>query len=193
MHYSASTKFYLQDKAAGNPWITQLPFPVQVVERVEVFDHISRNGFTTRYAYHHGYFDGAEREFRGFGMVEQWDTEEFAALTDSGDFPIGNNVDERSHIPPVHSKTWFHSGIYLGRLRVSNFFAGLLDERNTGEYYREPGLSNTQVAQRLLPDTLLPAGLTLDEEREACRTLKGSVLRQGSLRAGWKCTRTASL
>jgi RHS repeat-associated protein len=178
MHYAASTKFYLQDKAAGNPWITQLPFPVQVVERVEVFDHISRNRFTTRYAYHHGYFDGAEREFRGFGMVEQWDTEEFAALTDSGDFPIGNNVDERSHMPPVHTKTWFHTGIYLGRQRVSNFFAGLLDERNTGEYYREPGLSNTQVAQRLLPDTLLPAGLTLDEEREACRTLKGSVLRQ---------------
>ena len=178
IHYAASTKFYLQDKAAGNPWITQLPFPVQAVERIEVFDHISRNRFTTRYAYHHGYFDGAEREFRGFGMVEQWDTEEFAALTDSGDFPIGNNVDERSHMPPVHTKTWFHTGIYLGRQRVSNFFAGLLDERNTGEYYREPGLSNPQVAQRLLPDTLLPAGLTIDEEREACRTLKGSVLRQ---------------
>ena len=38
-----------------------------------------------RYAYHHGYFDGEEREFRGFGMVEQWDTEEFAALTADGD------------------------------------------------------------------------------------------------------------
>ncbi len=40
----------------------------------------ARNRFVTRYAYHHGYFDGVEREFRGFGMVEQWDTEEFAAL-----------------------------------------------------------------------------------------------------------------
>ena len=26
--------------------------------------------------YHHGYFDGVEREFRGFGLVEQLDTEE---------------------------------------------------------------------------------------------------------------------
>jgi hypothetical protein len=45
-------------------------------------DHISRNRFVTRYAYHHGYFDGEEREFRGFGMVEQWDTEQFAALAE---------------------------------------------------------------------------------------------------------------
>ena len=29
-------------------------------------------GSSTRYAYHHGYFDGVEREFRGFGLVEQW-------------------------------------------------------------------------------------------------------------------------
>jgi hypothetical protein len=83
VHYAPSTKFYLQDKRDGKPWITRLPFPVHVVERVETYDHISRNRFVTRYAYHHGYFDGEEREFRGFGMVEQWDTEEFAALSAS--------------------------------------------------------------------------------------------------------------
>ncbi len=38
------------------------------------------NRFVTRYAYHHGFFDGVEREFRGFGMVEQWDTEELGDL-----------------------------------------------------------------------------------------------------------------
>ena len=81
VHYAPSTYFYLRDQAEGRPWITKLPFPVHVVERVETYDHISRNRFVTRYAYHHGYFDGVEREFRGFGMVEQWDTEEFAALT----------------------------------------------------------------------------------------------------------------
>ncbi len=78
--YAPSTKFYLKDKEAGTPWITRLPFPVHVIERVEIYDHISRNRFVTRYAYHHGYFDGIEREFRGFGMVEQWDTEEIGAL-----------------------------------------------------------------------------------------------------------------
>ena len=63
IHYAPSTKFYLEDKRQGKPWITKLPFPVHVVERVETFDHISRNQFVTCYAYHHGYFDGVEREF----------------------------------------------------------------------------------------------------------------------------------
>ena len=102
--YAASTRFYLADKAAGKPWITHLPFPVHVVERVETFDRIGRNRFVTRYAYHHGYFDGEEREFRGFGMVEQWDTEEFASLADASK-PAPTNIDQASHVPPVHTKS----------------------------------------------------------------------------------------
>jgi hypothetical protein len=43
VHYAPSTKFYLHDKLAEKPWITKLPFPVHVVERVETFDQISRN------------------------------------------------------------------------------------------------------------------------------------------------------
>ena len=45
-------------------------------------------------------------------------------------------------MPPVHTKTWFHTGVYLGRDHVSDFFAGLLDASDTGEYYREPGLTD---------------------------------------------------
>ncbi len=33
--------------------------------------------FASTYSYHHGYFDGSEREFRGFGRVEQVDVESF--------------------------------------------------------------------------------------------------------------------
>ena len=145
VQYAPSTKFYLQDKRDGKPWITRLPFPVHVVERVETYDHISRNRFVTRYAYHHGYFDGEEREFRGFGMVEQWDTEEFAALTGDGTLPAATNIDAASHVPPVLTKTWFHTGVYLGRDHVSDFFAGLLDAEDNGEYYREPGLTDAQA------------------------------------------------
>ena len=53
----------------------------------ETIDWIGRNRLVSRYAYHHGYFDGYEREFRGFGMVEQWDTEEIAALNGSAELP----------------------------------------------------------------------------------------------------------
>jgi RHS repeat-associated protein len=154
IEYAPSTRFYLADKLDGKPWITRLPFPVHVVERTETYDHISGNRFVTRYAYHHGYFDGVEREFRGFAMVEQWDTEELAALSESTELPVGTNVDQSSHIPPVLTRTWFHTGVYQGRDRISNLFDGLLD------------------------DTILPAGLTVDEEREACRALKGAMLRQ---------------
>jgi RHS repeat-associated protein len=177
IQYAPSTKFYLQDKRDGKPWITRLSFPVHVVERVEIYDHISHNRFVTRYAYHHGYFDGEEREFRGFGMVEQWDTEEFATLTSNDTLPEVTNIDAASHVPPVLTKTWFHTGAYLARNHISNFFAGLLDTDDIGEYYREPGLTDTQAQMLLLPDTVLPPGLTPEEEREACRSLKGAMLR----------------
>ena len=48
VYYAPSTKFYLQDRFKGQPWITRLPFPVHVVERVQTVDHISRNRFVTR-------------------------------------------------------------------------------------------------------------------------------------------------
>lgn len=176
--YAPSTRFYLADKAAGRPWITRIPFPVHVIERVETYDRISRNRFVTRYAYHHGYFDGEEREFRGFGLVEQWDTEEYASLTESQAFPTGDNVDESSHVPPVLTRTWFHTGAFIGRKRISNYFAGFLDADDEGEYYREPGLTDAEARDLLLDDTVLPPGLSAEEAREACRALKGSMLRQ---------------
>jgi RHS repeat-associated protein len=176
--YAPSTKFYLQDKQDGKPCVTKLPFPVHVVERVEVLDRISRNRFVTRHAYHDGYFDGEEREFRGFGMVEQWDTEELASLKQGGTLPEPTNIDDSSYVPPSYTKTWFHTGIYVGRNHVSDFFAGLLNGQDEGEYFREPGLTDSQARQLLLDDAVLPHDLTADEEREACRTLKGAMLRQ---------------
>lgn len=177
VNYVASTKFYLDDKAKGKPWVTKIPFPVHVVDKVETFDHISRNRFVTRYAYHHGYFDGIEREFRGFGMVEQRDTEEFAALDASDLFPSASNIDEASHVPPVLTKTWFHTGAYVEGETISRHFEE--------EYYSEgdpsmgeTGLSIEQLEAMLLDDTVLPETLTAEEEREACRSLKGAILRQ---------------
>ena len=176
--YSPSTKFSLADRLAGNPWVTKLPFPVHVVERVVTRDYVSRSRFVTRYAYHHGFYDGVEREFRGFGLVEQWDTELLAALGDNDEFPEATNVDTATHVPAVRTKTWFHTGIYLGRDRVSRLFARLGDPGALSEYYREPGLNDEQASRRLLDDTVLDDGWTVEQEREACRALKGSMLRQ---------------
>lgn len=178
VQYASSVKFYLQDHYDGKPWITRLPFPVHVVERVETYDHISKNRFVSSYKYHHGYFDGHDREFRGFGMVEQRDTEEIAAISDSATADIATNINEASAVPPVVTKTWHHTGQYANRGRISNYFAGLFDGQDQGEYYREPGLTDSEAKALNLPDTVLPEGLTAEEEREACRSLKGMMLRQ---------------
>ena len=113
-------------------------------------------------------------------MVEQFDTENFATLSNSDSMPDAENIDAASHIPPVHTKTWFHTGIYHGHHHVSDYFGGLVDGHDKGEYYREPEWRNDDIEAKkhLLDDTILPTGLTVDEEFDACRALKGVMLRQ---------------
>ncbi len=177
VHYTASTTFYLEDQKAGKPWITSIPFPVYVVDRVETYDQISRNRFVTRYAYHHGYFDGIEREFQGFGMVEQWDTEEIGTDISEISEREDTNWNKESFIPPVLTRTWFHTGAYHESESISKHFKT--------EYYRErdPSLGEGEVDDKqleaiLLPDTILPDDIKREEIYEACRSLKGSILRQ---------------
>ncbi len=162
VRFAPSTKFYLEDQRKGRPWITRLPFPVHVVERVESFDAVSRNRFTSHYAYHHGCYDGVEREFRGFAMVEQWDTEAYEDYA-AGVTALGGDQElgPQFYQPPVHTRTWFHTGTYfeersmLARLRA--------------EYFE---------GRALLPDSLLPAGMDAGEHRECVRALKGAMLRR---------------
>ncbi len=191
--YTSSTAFYLADQAEGRPWATHLPFPVHVVSRVDTVDYVSRNRFTTRYAYHHGHFDGAEREFRGFARVDQWDTEQFAALSDSDAVPATwpelVNLDAASHTPPTRTTTWYHTGAFADADELSAVLAG--------EYYREgdadrqlPGFTDTELVAILRPDrppppqllrpdgSRSPRSLSADEAREACRAMRGAVLRR---------------
>lgn len=80
------------------------------------------NHFTKRIKYHHGFFDTFEREFRGFGMVEQYNTEEFdISLGGSVSVPARDNtttsIDLASHVRPVLTKTWYHTGEEYQALR----------------------------------------------------------------------------
>ncbi|OAQ74288.1 SpvB domain-containing protein [Pochonia chlamydosporia 170] len=178
--YKTSTEYYLQDKLAGRPWLTRLAFPVQVVERQETYDYVSKNKFVSRFIYHDGYYDWFEREFRGFAMVEKIDTEEFAAFSESSQFPEASNTDERSHVPPILTKSWFHTGDMQDAYRISKSYEE--------QYYREAGLTDEEYESMLLPDTVLPTDVrafgrfidhdfSTDEIREACRSLKGKPLR----------------
>ena len=150
VRYAPSTAFYRADGEAGRPWRTRLPFPVHVVERVITEERISGSRSVTRYAYSDGRFDEQEREFCGFGLVRQWDAEELAGLAPTDP-------------APVLTKTWFHTGVFTDGDRVSRHYAD--------EYYADPGAA-------LLEDTVLPDGLTPADAREACRALRGNILRQ---------------
>lgn len=164
LHHAPSTKFYLGDQRAGRPWITKLPFPVQVIDRVETYDAVSRTRLVTTYAYHHGHYDADEHEFRGFGMVEQWDTESFAAERGAGLFPDQPSpLNDEIRQPPVLTKTWFHTGAWREQAAVGLQYAK--------EYWPgDPSAPKTM-------ECVLPDGIAPEELREAARALKGASLR----------------
>ena len=165
LSYAPSTQFYLADRAAGQPWATKLSFPVQVLASVEVLDQVTGWRFTNRYAYHHGTYDGVERAFRGFGMVEQWDTERISDHAGPGDVGgSGTNEDLVHEVPPVRTRTWFHTGVWRAH---SNLLAAY-----AGEYWSGDSSAAT------LPPCTLPSGLSPDALREAHYALKGKVLRR---------------
>lgn len=165
IQYAPSTQFYLQDERAGTPWVTRLPFPVQVIERTEVYDQITGQRRTTRYAYHHGYYDGLEREFRGFGRVDQWDTEAFDILQDDTLF-AGDNANEQAqdYVAPALTKTWFHLGHLTDREDILNTYRH--------EYYAGDARAYD------VPEVTLEAGVDSASLREALRALRGALLRQ---------------
>ena len=182
LSYKSSTWFYLKDKLEGRPWLTKLPFPVHCLRRVEIRDRVEGSRFVSEYRYHHGYFDQAEREFRGFGMVEQTDAERFEHWVKG---TAGHIVDEPLHQPPVLTRTWFHTGAFLDRERMLTEFR---DEYWDKEMARqgfaaeaaeadELALADARLvaAQGIDPDAMTKLGA--DEWRQALRACKGMVLR----------------
>lgn len=79
--YKSSTDDYLADRDNGTPWSTRLPFPVQVVKSVAVKDLNSGQEYVTEYSYRDGYYDGLEKEFRGFGGVTRLERGDVSAPT----------------------------------------------------------------------------------------------------------------
>lgn len=182
VQYAPSTKFYLEDKKNNTPWATNLPFPVHVVEKVEVIDHISKTKLVTTYKYHHGYYDGKEREFRGFGRVDQFDTEIFDDFSSPGllgnDHPFTNN-EQAFHVPPVETRSWFHTGVYFDEDKPDKdgkpFDHHKLMEVYKQEFYAGDAKAfpmENPIFQAYDPDEPLGA------HHEIFRALRGAMLRK---------------
>jgi RHS repeat-associated protein len=169
--YASSTRFYLEDqKLPRSRWKTTLPFPVQVVATVEVIDEISGGKLTTEYSYHHGYWDGAEREFRGFGRVVHRDSESFEDFHSAGLHPPDQafaGVPPLFFSPPTETRTWFHLG------PVGDEF-GDWDEVDFSSEYRQ---EDPSLLSRPPTMTVFLAALPRRVRRDALRTLRGQVLR----------------
>jgi RHS repeat-associated protein len=167
--YAPSTQFYLADKAAGTPWLTRLSFPAHVVAQIDHLDAISNSHLTSTYTYHHGFFDGVEREFRGFARVEQTDAESFTLNATTTEFQ-----------PPTKTVSWFHTGAWLEKEKLEVALAR--------EYFPPGPKDLTSPSTMFLPDTILtvpvvtppavPIKMTIQDEREAARALRGHMLHQ---------------
>jgi RHS repeat-associated protein len=92
----------------GRPWRSSVPFPLEVVTRIETEDRLSGARDVRRYAYAHPFYDPVEREFRGFARVETRDTDaaDEAALRAG---QVGPFLD-----PTLIERTWFDVGAPVG-------------------------------------------------------------------------------
>lgn len=159
--YRSSAQYWLDEKAeliaTGKDPVSHLPFAMHLVSQQTRRDEITGNQLTQCFSYRKGYYDSVEREFRGFGLLLQTDTEASVAERASVGFTA-----------PILSKTWFHTG-------------KAVDMREDDYYARDPlaaPLRETLLHEYHLSDA---AGreITPDEQlaREMARSLSGSVLR----------------
>ena len=106
--YATTTDFYVKAKEGGNPWKTKLPFASTVVAKVVKklgvdFDVLpGEDEQIKEMAYHDGYYDTEEREFRGFA---------FAKVVERGDDRYQKPNESRTVYSPSRiTRTAFHTG-----------------------------------------------------------------------------------
>lgn len=176
--YGSSVYHYLRDELRPDTqWKTDLPFPVQVVNRVEVLDLLSGGKLVTEYNYHNGYWDGVEREFRGFAHVDSFDTESFTKYNTQDLFANAkseydvtvNNVTTEFYTPPTMTKSWF----YVGPVGVG--YSNWHEPDFSDEYWNEDLQILTKEFEIARKNLLKP--FPRWAQREALRTLRGTLLR----------------
>lgn len=93
--YRSSSSYYLEDKKLNKKWVSRLPFPALCVESITLNEMTSGFTSTNRYRYRHGFYNGYEKEFMGFGLVEVVNTEVFG---------------KAATVRPDLTRTWYHIG-----------------------------------------------------------------------------------
>lgn len=94
--YKSSVQDYLNLKNSSDKWYTSLPFPTITVSEIRTIDEINQAEQHSTYTYRNGYYDPDEKQFLGFGNVN-----EVVTNTKSSDSKTNNDS---------LLKTWFHIG-----------------------------------------------------------------------------------
>ncbi|WP_318367313.1 SpvB/TcaC N-terminal domain-containing protein [Enterobacter sp.] len=93
--YRSSAQMWLDEKQQTPDAICGLPMALPLLQQTQQLDEITGNRRTQQFRYAKGFYDGREREYRGFGYLETRDSAQ-----DSGaDFT-----------PAMQTSAWYHTG-----------------------------------------------------------------------------------
>lgn len=131
--YESSTILQLEHADQGRPWPKPMHFVTHVTTRIDVIDMIGSASVSSKFDYHHGFYDRAEKEFRGFGYVEEW--EETNGTTIGRSPELLPDVSQywkmfaQGHSACAFKRHWYHTGDTmpsggLGELPLSTSFSG---------------------------------------------------------------------
>ena len=152
--YSSSATHYLRDVASGRGWSTKLPLHHPVVDQREVLDQIGSTRLIQRFEYHDGFYDGEEREQRGFGQVDVYDAEAAFGTTPG--------PGAAAFTAPSLVRTWFHLGTEMwGNLRPMDTYV-----RDTSLPWLQPHVVDGAE------------GLTAWQIEDGVRALAGQTIRR---------------
>jgi len=160
--YKPSTHLQLDYEKGSKSWIGRVPFPVYVLESVERIDEINQSNLLSKFYYAHGYYDEEEKEFVGFGFVEQQDSESLENYT----FKESKEAFQKKQFQdPSITKNWFHTGIQDWDKTAT--------EKFKTEYFQDDPAS-FKLPHAIFDQTFNDS----TTKKEASRTLKGSLLRK---------------
>lgn len=137
--------------------VCHLPFPVPVVKKQRQLDEITGNCLTQTFNWRAGTYDSREREFRGFGQLQQADSE------------LATGDDDVGFSEAVRVCTWFHTGQSLDLPRDDYF------NRDAGAVPLGNALFSRHHANDDEDETIEPPDE--DTRYQIARALAGSVLR----------------
>ena len=180
--YGNAHEDYIRAQDGGHPWTTTIPFSVQVVRQIRTQNGYDLNGdqlkdvYVSEFKYRDGYYDGFEKEFRGFAFAERIDYgDDFIWDPDSGVIQVsdgwnrGKTPTGQVHGPSLVTRYRFHTGSADGLDNdESELGSELIDEYNVAGGREEEPLKGKQLLEEKIDPWILHNGDVLNGFDAVC-------------------------